>query len=259
MADPVITPNIDAGGSPAPPATPAIDGSGVPWENRAAEYKRKLEEANNQNLLYQQELGRLTAPAPPVPADDGSSQYPESDRNFVRRLAQEEARKIAYEMVRNAQVAQETSDPEVQHEAQAEYQALLRNPLYGGLADDAKQMLAVKSAQLKILNAKWAGVQKTKADAEAQERARLDASGATLPGTSPGGQPQTGQSKEEYIKAFMADPEQLAYLRTMYKLDPDSPEGQAKLRRTAEFGWKGSPVSEKLALGIQMLKSGGAQ
>jgi hypothetical protein len=43
----------------------------------------------------------------------------------------------------------------------------------------------------------------------------------------------------------------------MWKLDPDSAEGQAKLKRTAEFAWKGSPVSEKFTQGIELLRKGG--
>lgn len=249
---------------PAPPAEP-VDDRGVPLKNVIAELSRKLEDQQKMNTEYQRLLGQYsqqqTQPKP-VQGDDLEGQFDETTRKYVRSVAQqiarEEAKQIAYSMVTRAQLTQEIqSDPEIQKVANDEFNILAQNPLFANLPQEAKEAMAIANAKAKVMGQRYEAARKGNSQTAMQQAAAAQAAGASIPGTQATGL-SSSTDRETYIKEFINDPMQREYLRKMWKLDPDSPEGQAKLKRTAEFGWKGSPISEKFAQGIEMIKKGGA-
>ena len=163
-------------------------------------------------------------------------------------------------MLNRAQLVQEANDPEIQKEARAEFQLISQNPAYATWSQDQREILAVKNAKIAVLGKRLeAGKQQT-TQQSLQAAAASQAAGATLPGTSLADRSgTTEQDRDAYIKKFMADADSRERIRKMYKIDPDSPEGQQKLKRVAEFAWRGSPVSEKFSQGVELLTTGGAQ
>jgi len=239
---------------PPPPPADAVDESGVPWKNRLAELGRKLDEERRLNQQYQQVLGQRQAPAQP-PAQPGKKNWEEvfdptslaAVREMATEIANQEAKKVAFSMLARARVNQDIGeDPKLRELAQGEYAALTSDPYYSQHATEILEELAVSRARNKLSAQQHQAqtAQNQQAAVQAANQSLLGAS--TLPGTQRT-EPGTGQGKDDYIKKFMADPDQHKFLKSMYQLDPLSPEGQKKLREVAEQGWKGSNISERMA------------
>ena len=237
-----------------------LDERGVPYKNRVAEYERKLSEAAERQEKYENLLGQMAAQqrqaAPPSPAPQ--TLFDDETQRFVDERSRKIAQEVAYAMLSRAQLVQEANDPEIQKEAKAEFQAISQNPAYATWTQDQREVLAVKNAKIAVLGKRLEAGKQQGTQQALQDAAAAQAAGATLPGTSLADKSK-GQDKETYIKAFVADPDERNRVRKMYKLDPDSQQGQEKLRRVAEFAWRGSPVSEKFSQTIEMVRSGGAQ
>lgn len=248
--------------SPAPPPD-AVDEHGVPWKNRVAEAQRKLQEQIDLNTQYQQALGRFQQTAQPqTTPTQGKYTYELNGEKYeldaptakiVEKIAEEVANRTAHSFVGRAQMQQEASDPEILNEARTIYQnEVLQSPFMAQWNDDARQGWAIKEAQVRVLNRKSQAASQQSSSQALQAAASAQAQAASLPSTQAGGSSNT--DKETYIRNFIADPASRAYLKSMHELDPDSPEGQEKLKVVAEYAWKGSPVSERFAQTVELLK-----
>lgn len=241
---------------PEPPAPPqdALDPDGVPWKNRVSEWQRKAQEAEALVENYKVALGaqtqqRQTAPPAPVPdnLDELEKQFDEPTRRYIdqkiRRVAQEVAEQTGYKFVSQAGVQNELqADPEIAQEAQKQYQALATNPLWARADDVLKQEHAVTAAKAVVNARRMSKGRETQTEEARREAERALANGASLPGTR-GASPPQPKTKEEYIKTFMADAQNVADFRTAYgrKLDPFSAEGQKAFREAAEIAYDVGP------------------
>lgn len=236
----------------APPPEPAValDPTGVPWENRVAEWKRKAETEAGLNEQYKVALGQLQQQrqvTPPAPVTDDldelGKQFDEPTKKYVTGLIQREARKIAeetgYKFVSQAAVQNELqADPEIMAEARSQYAALNTNPLWARADDVLKQEHAVAAAKNVVLgrrNGKATQTQ-TKEAQFAAERGMAAAAGVPRTAGSP---PPPETSKEQFVKDFMADPESRDAFSMAYgrHLNPDSPEGQKAFKEAAEIAY----------------------
>ena len=224
--------------------------------------KRKLDEQATLNAQYQQALGQLSQArqTPPAQGDDLESQFDEPTRKYVNttaeKIAQRIAEQTAYRMITRAQMTQELqSDPEIQQAANQEFNLINQNPLFSPMPQEAKEALAIANAKSRILQGRLDAAKKGSTAQALADAAAAQAAGATLPGT--GGTPPPQGNKDQFIKEFIVDPQQRSFVKKMHKLDPDSPEGQAKLKSVAEYAWRGSPVSERFAQAVELLRKGG--
>lgn len=260
--DPPEPPPVE---TPPEPPIEAVDSDGVPFKNRAEEYRRKYESERELNDRYMRELGqRQAAPPPPqqtggeyeIEVDGQKHKFDRASVELIRKLAREESNQTAQSFVGRTQLAQEVADKEIRAEAEKVYrEEVLTNSWYSQWNDDAKQAVAIKEARARVLQRKLDAANKGAVNQSQSQAAQAQAQGASLPGTG-GGNYGAGE-RDRYIKDFMADPVHHKYLQSMWKLKPDSPEGQAKLRRAAEKGWEGSRMSERFAHGAEMQKRGG--
>jgi hypothetical protein len=106
-----------------------------------------------------------------------------------------------------------------------------------------KQEHAVAAAKNVVLARRKAAGSQADAEKARQEAEEALKNNASLPGTR-GPVPQQPKSKEEYIKAFMADAQNIADFRMAYgrKLDPFSAEGQKAFREAAEIAYDTGPA-----------------
>ena len=257
--DPKNQPGPAAQAAPAEP----VDDRGIQLSNVVAEWKRKYEEQAQLNERYQTLLGQQMAqqqqPAQQPPQDDDPEAFFDSATGKnIKRLIEREA----YRLMGRAQLAQEVSDPEVHKLASQEYQLINQNPLYASFDNTAKEALAISNAKAKIWQAKAEAATKAGTDAQLADAARQQAGGASLPGTSRGGEsPGEPQNQEEYIKQYiaetLADEKRSKIFQNFYRLDPRSKEGQEKLRRAAIEAYKGIEFGGKTGVAIQYAQGGG--
>lgn len=271
MPDETVVQTTETPPPETPPTPEATDSNGVPWKNRVAEWERKAKEAEALNEQYKVALGQLTqqrqaAPNPAPVTDDLEElgkQFDEPTKKFVVGMIQREARKIAeetgYKFVSQANVQTELqADPEILKEAQSQYAALATNPLWRNADDVLKQEKAVDAAKAVVLARRMAAGKQTQTEQARQQAERELAAGGNLPGTR-GSPTQQPKSKEEYIKTFMADQQNIADFRTAYgrRLDPFSPEGQKAFREAAEIAYNTGPAGMwggKSAVAMRVLR-----
>lgn len=249
----------------APPAVEPVDERGVPLKNRIAELERKLQDAvtqstsvAEQNEQYQRELGRLIAAQqqtaqPQSQAPDILSQFDEPSKQMVRQIAKQVAEEVGYSMMGRAQLTQELSgSQEVRKLAEQHFQTMLSNPYYARQPREALEEIAVLRAKVdyQALQAK-AGTQQSAQQLQANANQQL-AGNTGLPSTGDN-PPQTANDKDKFIREFMADPIQRKFVQGGWKMNPDSPEGQAKLRSIAETAWSGVDLSPKIGLAVQAM------
>jgi len=235
-----------------PPAIDAVDESGVPYKNRAAEFERKFKEQEELNRQYQIALGaqqRQQAPVAPVAVSDDldelEKQFDEPTRKYIdrkiRKVAAEVAEQTGYKFVSQAGVQNELqSDPEIMQEAQRQYQALATNPLWRSADDVLKQEKAVDAAKAVVFARRAAKGKETQTEEARVAAERALANGASLPGTR-GAPPQQPTNREEAIKAFMANPEKQAMFEKMSGVDPNTEAGKRRFRRAAEIDFDTHP------------------
>lgn len=257
MPDETVVQTTETPPKETPPPVEAVDERGVPYKNVAAEAQRKLDEANTLNEQYKVALGQLTQQrqaAPPAPVqvsddlDELEKQFDEPTRKYidrkVTRIATEIAERTGYKFVSQAGVQTAMSeDAEVAQEARQQYAALATNPLWANMPDVNKQEKAVDAAKAVVLARRLSKGKEAQTEQVRQQAERELAAGGNLPGTR-GSPTQQPKSKEEYIKTFMADQQNIADFRTAYgrKLDPFSPEGQKAFREAAEIAYDVGPA-----------------
>jgi len=239
--------------------TEAVDERGVPYKNLVAELERKLGEAAEQNTKYQQALGyyaqQYQAPAPqPAPvAEDVEARFDEPTKKFVTQVAAREAKRIAYELVTQANAQQNIgNDQEIQQEATRWYQALKVNPLYSTDSDIKVWDRAVAEARVSVLGRRMEAASKATAAATVR-----DAAAATqLPPTRGNNEP-SATDRDKFIAEFIKDDENRRMVRKLDRVDPDSEEGQRLLKETAELNWR-EPIklSPKIKLAAEAFKQG---
>lgn len=238
-----------------PPVVPTepLDDRGVPLKNRIAELERKLQEAvtntqtvSQQNEQYQRELGRLlTTQQQPQQAPDVLAQFDEPSKQMVEKIAQQVAERVAYSFVNRAQVNQElNSNQEIRKLAEQHFQTMQQNPYYARQSREALEEIAVLKAKVDY--------QALQAKASSGQPGTPPANNTGLPSTGDNPQP-TSNDKDKYIREYIADPVNRKMLQQMWKINPDSPEGQAKLRSVAETAWGGVDLSPKIGLAVQAM------
>ncbi len=264
MSDDPNVPPVEIPPNPPPPQE-ALDESGVPWKNRVAEWERKAKEQEALNEQYRIALGAQQprqAPSAPVVLDDdelfNDQEYLAVEQGFTPdvqklirtglkriggRIADRAAKRTGYEFVSQAGVQNEMQDSEVAQEARQQYAALANNPLWSQVPDVLKQEHAVAMAG-KIVNARRVSKGQTTQTEEARVAAeRALAGGASLPNSRGGAPPAQPKSREEYVKQFISDPQNIADFRTAYgrALDPNSEKGQKAFREAAEIAYDVGP------------------
>lgn len=242
-----------------PPVVPTelLDDRGVPLKNKIAELERKLQDAitNNQtatllNEQYQRELGRLLATQQqpqPQASPDVLSQFDEPSKQMVRRIAMEVAQEVRDGTLHTAQLNNDLSNPEVRKLAEQHFQTMQQNPFYARQPREAQQEIAVLRAKVD-----YQALQTKTGAGQPAPPSAIPANTTGLPST--GDNPvQTANDKEKYIREFMADPAQRRFVQGGWKMNPDSPEGQAKLKSIAETAWGGVDLSPKIGLAVQAM------
>ena len=223
----------------APPPEP-VDESGVPYRNRVAEMKRKLEEQEALNRRYQIEMGAMQQRYQAPPEKKPEPQWADEDSRILVERAVE---KKANEIMQRAQISQQLNDPELNTLAQQEYAQIINNPIYANLSDIDKQEKAVDRATIKLLRGKQQTVALQNTQQVLAQAAQAQAAGASLPGTGGGGPISPADDKARFIKKFMEDDIQRTMVREYWDTDPDSEEGQKHLRGAAERAFGGAQFS----------------
>ncbi len=223
--------------------------------------ERTLSETQAQNRQYQEYLGRFVAQqqaqGQPKPADAPlESKFDDETRVFVQQTAEKAAEKIAYGLVNRAQLAQELSQtPDLQREAQGQFNAISSNPFYASWNPEAKEALAVERAKVAVLQRARTGQQQADAKKLADAAAQAQAGNATLPGTS-GSSPTSAGDKEEYIKQWMADPQNQDIFYRFHRIRALSPEGKDEFRKTAEAAAEGIMFGGAVGQALEILSGG---
>jgi hypothetical protein len=249
---------------PPPSPADAVDESGVPWKNRLAELGRKLDverrelEAQRQlNLQYQQVLGqRQGQPPAPVPTEkkNWSEVFDPDALAAVKELATEQARQVAFSMLARARVNQEIGeDPKVRELAQQQYAALVADPYYGQHSVEILEELAVARAR-NLLTDQQRKATTAQNQQTAVQQANQSLLGATsLPSTTRTDGSTPSQTQEEFVKKWIADPNNRDDCQRLWRVSPDSPEGQKHLRGAAEWAFKNNAVPGNLTKAIKMV------
>lgn len=251
--------------TPVAPAVEALDAEGVPYKNRAEEYRRKFEAEQTLNQRYQTELGQRVQQ--PAPVQSGGNtvfehggrtyEYDAASVAFIQKMTNDQANVI----VGRAQLSQEASDPEIRSEAESIYRnEIASNGFYASFSDDAKQTIAIKEAKARVFQKRFEAAKKGTLNQAQASAVAAQAAGASIPGTVAGAAPSpTG--KDQYIKEFVqehqSDPQKAKIFSGFYKLDPRSPEGIEKLKRSAEFAYNGIEFGGKTGAAIEHMTRGG--
>ena len=213
---PVAEPTPPPEPIPAPPPE-SLDDRGVPWKNTVAELNRKLAESESArqqvtdlNQQYQVALGQQKNPAPaaPAPTSDLSEKFDDVTTQYIqqeaRKIANEEATKVAYGMARGAELAKVLEDPDIRTEAVSEYNALKANPMYVGKDDMELQYLATNSARATVAERRLANPPDPNAPPPVEPASRVAAS---VPATRPSTVPDTpSDDPDADFKTFWSDP-----------------------------------------------------
>lgn len=245
----VETPPVE---TPPPPPVEAVDASGVPYKNRAAEWERKAREAEEDRERYRVELGRRAAeeqaraaaqPKPASTIEQLKAKYdPEqlaAIQQIAREIAREEAQNTGHQFVTRASIETELQDKELFTEAQQQYAQVNQNPMWARVDEVLRQQHAIEKAKAVIRERKLQAASKGAGDTALEEARRAQAAGAGLPsgGTPMGGGTPSGNKREDYIKQFKGNEENLMWHRKIcrdMRIDVNSKEGQDLLNGAAE-------------------------
>ena len=260
--EPNVAPASDAGTVPPAALPPALPTSELePLKAKVSELERTLLETKAQNQQYQEYLGRVVAAQQTQTqlkpdTQPLESKFDEETRVFVQQTAEKAAERIAYGLVNRAQLAQELGQaPDLQREAQGQFNAINSNPFYASWNPEAKEALAVERAKVAVLQRARTGQQQADAKKLADAAAQAQAGNATLPGTSGSGQ-AAPSDKEEYIKQWMADPQNQDIFYRFHRIRALSPEGKDEFRKTAEAAAEGVMFGGAVGQALEILSGG---
>ena len=223
-----VTPTLTAEEQAAAQTAAAIAEVKSQMDAQLATLRGELEQATasktqleQQNALYQQELGKARAAAP-VKQDDLESKFEPEARQFVNtaatRIAEDVVQKAIGRLSLQADVQTKLGgSPELTKLASQEFTNLKQNPYFANQSDEILQALAVERARGSYneqqLNTLRAEHKKT-----ADEKARVEsANQATMPSTGSRWPQPTADDPDADLKHYWAQPESREAWRKMLR------------------------------------------